>query len=140
MSEQLQLLLVDDDEGVRRSLTMRLLLDSSINVVGEAADGESALALAVVLRPHVVLLDLNLPGMSGLEVCEALTGMQIPVVMFSLDDSDRTQLACLAARASSFVSKQAPANLLLAALHAARATPGDGGSVPRLDDTNKVVG
>lgn len=123
MSEQLRVLAVDDDEAVRRSLRMRLVLDSTIEIVGEAGDTRTAATLALAIRPDVVLLDLNLPDANGLELCMALTASQIPVVMFSLDDSEQTQRGCLAAGASSFVSKRAPARVLLSSLHAACAIP-----------------
>ena len=102
-----------------------MLLDSTIRIVGEAATGESAHALALALWPHVVLLDLNLPDASGLDLCRTLTRSNIGVVMFSLDDSDPTQLACLEAGASSFVSKGAPWRLLTKSLHEARGISSD---------------
>jgi CheY-like chemotaxis protein len=99
---------------------MRLQLDSTIEVVGEAADGQAALDLSALLSPDVILLDLNLPGMNGLDVCAALSQLQFPVVLFSLDDGQPTQTRCVDAGAVSFVSKRASARQLLQELHGAR--------------------
>jgi len=97
---------------------MRLELHPGIHVVGEAADGPAALRLPAS-EIDVVLLDLNLPGMSGLEVCARFGERHVPVVMFSLEDGERTRRSCLAAGAAAFVSKRAAAREVLAALFAA---------------------
>ena len=72
MSEPLRLLLVDDHEMVRAGLRTFLGLQPDIEVVGEAGSGEQALALVPRLEPDIVLLDLVLPGMSGLDVVRRL--------------------------------------------------------------------
>jgi len=77
------LLLVDDNAGFR-SRARRLLEASGFAVVAEAADGESALAAVSRHRPAVVLLDVKLPDMSGLEVAQRLTGEpDAPIVVLT---------------------------------------------------------
>lgn len=70
-------LLVDDHAGFRRA-ARRLLEADGLNVVGEAADGREALALARTLRPEVVVLDVLLPGMDGFVVAVHLAALPAP--------------------------------------------------------------
>lgn len=78
------ILLVDDHAGFRR-VARRLLEASGLNVVGEAADGREALALARKLRPEVVVLDVLLPDMDGFVVATQLAALPAPprVVLIS---------------------------------------------------------
>lgn len=75
-------LIVDDHEGFRASARTLLELDG-FDVVGEAADGDSALKLARKLEPELVLLDVALPDMSGFEVAERLAGAASKVILIS---------------------------------------------------------
>lgn len=76
-------LIVDDHAGFR-SAARALLQASGFDVVGEADDGASALAAVQALRPHVVLLDIQLPDMDGFDVAEALIGEHdsMPAIVF----------------------------------------------------------
>jgi DNA-binding NarL/FixJ family response regulator len=84
-----RVLIVDDHPSFRR-LATKLLEAGGFEVVGEAGDGERALALARRLRPEVVLLDVLLPDMSGFEVAEAL-----------VDDSRRPDVVLVSSRSAS---------------------------------------
>jgi len=68
----IRVLIVDDHDVVRQGLTMYLKLDPEIEVVGEAANGEEAVAMAQELRPDVVLMDLLMPVMDGISATEAI--------------------------------------------------------------------
>src|SRR5438094_241611 len=68
----IRLLLVDDQQAVRRGLGLRLHLESDMQVVGEASTGKEALSLAQALTPDVVLMDLEMPEMDGIETTAAL--------------------------------------------------------------------
>jgi DNA-binding NarL/FixJ family response regulator len=83
------ILIVDDDERFR-GITRRLLETEGFDVVGEAQDGEAALAAARELEPDVVLLDIHLPDIDGLEVAERLaaTNGQAVVLTSTRDESD----------------------------------------------------
>src|SRR5262245_38412586 len=82
---KIRVFLVDDASAVRRLVTSALNRDPALEVVGTAADGQMALNRLVELRPDVVLLDLEMPVMDGLETLVALrkTHPRLPVIMFS---------------------------------------------------------
>ena len=81
--------LIVDDQADFRSLARRLLTADGFDVVGEAADGLSALELARAVQPDVVLLDVQLPGLDGFEVARRLRGsMSASVVLTSVRDRE----------------------------------------------------
>ena len=120
----IRLLLVDDQPQVRRGLVMRLALEQDVEVIGECGDAESAIDLARALRPDVVVMDVELPGMDGIDATRtlrtALPGMAI--VMLSLHDDNETVARAKAAGATCFVAKHRMEGPLLAAIRDA-ATP-----------------
>ena len=99
---------MDDEPNVLRGLRMRLGLEADIWVVGEAADGATAVDVAGVLSPDVVLMDVNLPVADGITATRELA-VRVPlaaVVILSLHDDQRTIDRALAAGAVAFVAKQ----------------------------------
>jgi DNA-binding NarL/FixJ family response regulator len=118
-----RVLVADDQEIVRTGLRMILDAQPGIEVVGEAADGERAVALARQLRPDVCLLDIRMPGMDGLEATRLLAGRDvadpIAVVVITTFDLDEYVYAALRAGARGFLLKDAGADLLAQAVHAA---------------------
>ena len=110
--------LIDDHELVRTGFRLVLSQQTDIDVVGEAGSGEDALAALRVLKPDVVLCDLHLPGISGLEVTERIVrgdwGMRVIVVSVQEDGPMPRRL--LEAGASGYLSKGAPATELLRAI------------------------
>ena len=107
MNETIRVILVDDETSVRKGVRLRLELEPDIEVVGEAADGPSAIHLAVLATPNVAVVDIEMPGEDGVAATAALrrTAPDTRVVILSLHDDDRTQARALAAGASAFVSK-----------------------------------
>jgi len=97
-------LIVDDHPGFRRS-ARRLLEREGFEVVGEAADGEAAVALARELEPEVVLLDIVLPDSSGFEVAEQLADQAATVVLTSSRDRSDFGLRLERAPAAGFIPK-----------------------------------
>ena len=83
------ILIVDDDQRFR-GIARRLLESEGFDVVGEAEDGHAALAAVRELEPDVVLLDVQLPDLDGLEVAEQLAGEAVPAVVLTStrDESD----------------------------------------------------
>jgi len=113
--------LVDDEELVRAGLRMILAPEPDIVVTGEARNGEEALEVVARVDPDVVLLDLRMPVMDGLETARRLRdgGYRSRVVVLTTFDTDHNVYEALEAGASGFLLKDAPAERLTAALRAA---------------------
>ena len=118
-----RVLVADDQELVRTGLRMILNAQPDIEVVGEAADGAEAVALARRLRPDVCLFDIRMPVLDGLDATRELAGPgvadPIPVVVITTFDLDEYVYAALRAGAKGFLLKDAGATMLAEAVHAA---------------------
>jgi len=118
VADEISVLIVDDHEVVREGLRLSLLRSPQIRVVGEAPDGETAVALAERRRPDVVIMDLRMPGMDGIEATEELL-KRIPdasVIVFTAY-SERALLArSLDSGAKGYILKEAPHETLLRAI------------------------
>jgi DNA-binding response OmpR family regulator len=112
-----KVLLVEDDPAVREGL--QLALTHLGHDVVAAADGESGLAAAATEKPHVVVLDLMLPGIDGFEVCRRLrrTG-SIPIIMLTARSDDFDVVAGLEAGADDYVAKPVQPRVLDARIKA----------------------
>ena len=117
----IRLLLVDDQPAVRRGLGMRLHLEPDIQIVGEASTGKEALSMAQVLAPDVVLMDVEMPEMNGIEATAALraAASTSAVVILSIHDDPQTRGRAQAAGAVAFVEKRGATDSLLAAIRQA---------------------
>jgi two-component system, OmpR family, KDP operon response regulator KdpE len=114
-----RVLVVDDEAPIRR--TMRANLEARGYEVDLAETGEQALQLAARHHPDVVLLDLGLPGIDGLDVIDGLRGWsQVPIVVLSARGSEHDKVAALDAGADDYVSKPFGMDELLARLRAVR--------------------
>jgi DNA-binding NarL/FixJ family response regulator len=123
LPEPIRVLVVDDHAVVREGLRAFLELQDGIDVAGEAADGEEAIALAERLRPDVVLMDLVMPQLDGLAAMRALRE-RVPaarvIVLTSFADDDRL-LPALRAGAAGYLLKNAQPQELARAVRAAHA-------------------
>lgn len=101
-------LLADDRDHVRQILRIRLELDDEFRVVAEARDGENAIMMASMHQPDVIVLDNQMPVMTGLEALPRVKEVapRARVVMFSSDDD--LEGKALAAGADAFVNKSEP--------------------------------
>ena len=117
----IRVLLVDDQSAVRRGLGMRLHLEPDIQIVGEASTGREALRMAQELVPDVVLMDVEMPDMDGIEATAALSRMVSPsaIVILSIHDDAQTRGRAQAAGAVAFVEKRGATDHLLAAIRRA---------------------
>ncbi len=117
----LRLLIVDDHAVVREGFIRLLDRQPDITVVGEAADGEQAVHQAAMLRPDVILMDVNMPGMNGFEATRRIKARQPDVVVIglSLDEDKSVERAMREAEADGYVSKQVSAKELLEVLRRA---------------------
>jgi DNA-binding NarL/FixJ family response regulator len=120
-AEVIKILIVDDQPAVRQGLFMRLEAEPDLEVVGEAADGETALTLAHALCPDVVLMDVEMHAMDGIAATEALhaTSPHIAVIMLSIYDDAQTRARAEQAGAMAFVPKSVPTDMLLATIRQA---------------------
>ncbi len=110
----IRVLVVDDEALIRSGIAMLLAPLPDLEVVGEAPDGASALAQAAALRPDVVVTDLRMPGLNGIEVAAHLCSGETPtaVLLLTTFDEDPDVRAALLAGASGYLLKQtAPRDL-----------------------------
>ena len=119
----IRVLLADDEELVRTGLRMILDAEPDITVVGDAVDGADAVAQAEALAPDVVLMDIRMPRMDGLEATRRIgaTRSGPKIVVLTTFDLDEHVYAALAAGASGFLLKDAPASQLVHAIRVATA-------------------
>ncbi len=120
----IRVLVVDDQELVRSGFCVILDAADGITVVGEAANGEAAVSQAAAHEPDVVLMDIRMPGMDGLEATRLITGGPAAapkVVMLTTFDLDDYVYEALRAGASGFLLKDSPRHDLIAAVRAAAA-------------------
>ena len=119
----IRVLLADDEELVRTGLRMILDAEPDITVVGDAVDGADAVARAEELAPDVVLMDIRMPRLDGLEATRRIGAMKAgpKVVILTTFDLDEHVYAALAAGASGFLLKDAPASQLVHAIKVATA-------------------
>ena len=115
-----RVLLVDDQPLIRTGFRMILEETPTIEVVGEAENGRSAVRLCATLAPDVVLMDIRMPEMDGLEATRLLTAGKSPprVLVLTTYDLDEYAYAALRAGASGFLLKDAPVSELVSAIHA----------------------
>jgi DNA-binding NarL/FixJ family response regulator len=115
-----RILLVDDQEFLRMGFRMVLEAQDGLEVVGEAGDGAEAVALARQLDPDVVLMDVRMPGMDGVQATRELVdgGSRSRVIILTTFDLDEYAHAALRSGASGFLLKDAPTADLLSAIRA----------------------
>jgi two-component system response regulator NreC len=116
----LRVLIADDHGVLRAGLRALLKTEESLQVVDEAADGDTALRLASRLRPDIVLLDLSMPGPGGIEVTRKLKEM-LPathVLILTVHEDETLMREALEAGASGYIIKRAVESELISAIHA----------------------
>ncbi len=113
-----RILVVDDEPQIRKALSVNLRARGYD--VDLAASGEEALTLAAAHHPDLVLLDIGLPGIDGIEVVEGLRGWTtVPIIMLSVRDAEEDKVRALDAGADDYVTKPFGMNEVLARLRAA---------------------
>jgi two-component system KDP operon response regulator KdpE len=129
------IVIVDDEPQIRR--VMRTTLSSHGYSVVEAASGEEALEKLRSERPDLIILDVNMPGISGLETCaEIRTSSDVPIIMLTIRNTERDKVQALDAGADDYVVKPFGVQELMARIRAAlrRSAPGDGTAAFLSDD------
>jgi len=129
-----RVLVVDDEPQIRRALATNLRARGY--TVDLAEDGERALTLAADHHPDLVILDLGLPGLDGIEVVRGLRGWSsVPIVVLSVRDGEHDKVEALDAGADDYVTKPFGMNELLARMRAARRRANVAGEDPVVEAT-----
>lgn len=125
----LRVLIVDDHPVVREGLRTMLSSDQGIEIVGEASNGEEALEKTRDLKPDVVLTDIRMPGMSGIEVTRQIKAARptTAVMVLTMYDSEMHVIEALRAGAAGYLVKDSSRDLICHAIHAVV----DGGTLVR---------
>lgn len=126
MAGKIKVLIVDDHPLFRGGLRSVIAPDERFSLIGEAGDGEMALKLVLEQKPHVAVLDVNLPKLSGLEIAQRLRGKNIPtqLIVLTMHKDEATINRALDSGVKGFVLKENAAEDILDAIQ----TVADGGS------------
>ncbi len=118
MTDQIHVLIVDDHPIVRSGLRSLLTAESDIEVVGEATDGEEGMEKTEALLPHVVLMDISMPNVDGLNATRQIKSRfpEVQILVLSMHRSDEYFFEMLRAGASGYILKSARTSDLLEAI------------------------
>jgi DNA-binding NarL/FixJ family response regulator len=121
----IRILIADDQELIRTGLRLVLQSHDDLDVVGEAADGAEAVRMAESLRPDVILMDIRMPRMDGIEAVSRLVAARLEpaprVLILTTFDLDEYVFGALRAGAAGFLLKDASRDRLLEAIHVVQA-------------------
>jgi len=119
---KIRLLLVDDHEIVRAGLRMLFSAEPTVEIIGEAASGEAAVAAVEDLEPDVVLMDVAMPGIGGVEATRRIKAShpQVAVLALTMHEDEEYFFEMLAAGASGYVPKRAAPDDLMSAINIVR--------------------
>lgn len=123
MTAPIRILLVDDQQLIRLGFGLVLGAEDDLEVVGEASNGAEAITLAASLRPDVILMDVRMPGLDGIEATRRIVEAQPSsrIIILTTFDLDEYAFGALRAGASGFLLKDALPNELTAAIRAVHA-------------------
>lgn len=137
MSKKIKVFLVDDQTLVRQGVRSLLALADEVEVIGEAVDGREAVAQIPLARPDVVLMDMRMPVMSGLEALQALSASQQlpPTIILTTFDDDQLVMAGMKAGARGYLLKDVSLQQLVDAIKTVSA----GGSLVQPAVTQRLL-
>jgi two-component system response regulator NreC len=117
--KKIRLMLVDDHEVVRVGLKNFLQTQEDFEVVAEASDGEEAVSRAMTTHPDIILMDITMPGVDGLEATRRLRVLcpECLILALTVHDDKQYFMQMLAAGASGYITKQAAGDDLISAIH-----------------------
>ena len=115
----IRILLADDHALLRQGIKRVLNFEDDLEVVGEAEDGQEALARTLMLKPDILLLDINMPGLTGLDVTKQLkqARSRVKIIALTIHDSDNYVLEMLKNGALGYLLKDVEPNVLIKAIH-----------------------
>ncbi|MCC5912138.1 MAG: response regulator transcription factor [Clostridiaceae bacterium] len=116
--EKIKILLVDDHSLVRQGLKQILELEEDLEVIGQAGDGEEALVKVPMLQPDIVLLDINMPKLNGIETLRRLKGMDntVKIIMLTFYEDREYLFETINLGSSGYVLKDAESDSLIKAV------------------------
>jgi DNA-binding NarL/FixJ family response regulator len=114
-------MIVEDNKLNMLAMKLRLEQIALFHLIGEACDGQQAVTRSEELRPDVILMDVGLPVLNGIEACRQIKGKMLGsrVIMLTFNEEPRTIEACLAAGADSYCSKDIDNDALIKAIQQA---------------------
>lgn len=120
MTDRVQVLLADDHAPFRAGVRALLLTEADLEVADEAASGDEAVARAAALQPDVIVMDLNMPGLNGIEATRRIVAdsPHIAVLVLSMFEDDDSVFAAMQAGARGYLLKGAPKSEVLRAIRA----------------------
>lgn len=118
--QKIKVLIADDHTMVRSGIRALLQGEPEIEVVGEATNGNEALELCRALLPNILLLDLEMPGLGGHGVLQALkaSSLHVSTLILTMYDDEESLIKAMEFGAKGYVTKKAPENELIAAINA----------------------
>jgi DNA-binding NarL/FixJ family response regulator len=118
MDDMTRIILVDDHPMMRRGMRQLIEMQEGLQVLAEASSGEEALALVATHEPDMILMDLNMKGMDGIQTTEALreSGVTACIIMVTVSDNDNDVIAALRAGADGYLLKDLEPEELISAL------------------------
>lgn len=117
--QTIRVLLVDDHEAIRLGMRMVVESESGFAVAGEASNGIKAVAMATAVRPDIILMDLRMPIMDGIEATRLISAQAISkILVLTTFDHDDYLFGALSAGANGFLLKSAAPRDIIAAMHA----------------------
>lgn len=119
MSASIRLILADDHVMLRQGTVELLRREKDLEVVGEASDGQQAVDLTLELMPDIVIMDVRMPAMSGVEATRRIRAARpnVQVLILTAHDDDQYVFSLLEAGASGYLLKTAPVSELVRAIH-----------------------
>jgi DNA-binding NarL/FixJ family response regulator len=120
MTDRIQVLIADDHAHFRAGVRALLLTEADLEVIGEVATGEEAVEQATSLQPDVILMDLNMPGLNGIEAARRIlqASPHIAILMLTMFEDDDSVFAAMRAGARGYLLKGAPKAEVLRAIRA----------------------
>lgn len=118
--EPIRVLVADDHPVFRRGMRAILVAEPDVELVGEATDGDEAVELALALRPDVILMDLNMPKVTGIEATRRILedSSETAILVLTMFEDDKSIFAAMRAGAHGYVLKGADGAETLRAIHA----------------------
>jgi len=117
---KIRILLADDHQLMRSGVRLMLEREADLSVVGEASDGREAVSMAKTLKPEVVVMDIGMPNLNGIEAAHQMTqeNPQLAIVMVSMHSDESYVLRALKAGARGYLLKDSAEADLIKAVHA----------------------